>query len=246
MKDTVEMIITEIKKGRSIMLDINGDGKLILDELCDKAKAAGAIYFKGIEKSAYYKSEYTPPFKKFEELKKLILCVNAVKGLRKEFCGVVMLDISEWLGHENDDYFSILLKFLYDKKDFWKCIFVVNSADEWEKKKIFGTIIKILRCGIVTDSLYDLGITKKIINETVSRQNVKITPLGEAILCKLNKENRWSEQETENIVIDIICESTENIIDKSTVLNYFRSPTCIYKGFYNIRADKERSFNREQ
>lgn len=77
--------------------------------------------------TVYYRMPYVPIFdKEFYELKKLQVAIRE-KDFYEENNIVVAIDFSEWIGHESDSYFISTLRFLYDHKDKWKYVFVLNE-----------------------------------------------------------------------------------------------------------------------
>lgn len=61
----------------------------------------------------------------------------------------IIINLSEWLGHEKEDYFIISTKFFYDMSSRWKYIFTINSKDVdaindmyilFRSYKMFGTL----------------------------------------------------------------------------------------------------------
>lgn len=79
---------------------------------------------------------YTPMYQDFMELKKLQLKLrSSAAAMGRKVCAV--LDISEWIGHEKEDYFTIMLKYLHDKRDRMSYVFTVGKADEKQAMDIF-------------------------------------------------------------------------------------------------------------
>jgi len=140
MENLIFNITTELSKGRCILLDMPSDCQYILGKICEEAENSQSINFEGIEKGVFHHSEYTSPCNKFKEIKKIILNTNAAKGLTNEFSGILMIDITEWLNHECESYFSILLKFLHDKNKYWKYVFVVTSDDSRKKERLHKSV----------------------------------------------------------------------------------------------------------
>lgn len=58
-----------------------------------------------------------PPCEKFGKLRSLILLIQEATGLRTNFHGIVALDTSEWVGREQEEYFIVTLKYLFDHSD---------------------------------------------------------------------------------------------------------------------------------
>lgn len=100
----------------------------------------------GMEQSkcVYFKMPYTAPCDKFQDLRRLILRVREATGMRAGFDGVVAVDVSEWLGHEKEQYFNVLLKFLYDHRDTWHACLVVQSCAESRLERLLSECLMIM------------------------------------------------------------------------------------------------------
>lgn len=84
--------------------------------------------FAGKEPCVYFKLPYIPPCEPFKELRRLILRIRESTGLRANFQGVIAIEVSEWIGHEREEYFTVLLKYLYDHRSFWRITTVLNGC----------------------------------------------------------------------------------------------------------------------
>lgn len=228
MKNLISNIAVELSKGRSVMLDSPSDCKYILGKICEEAATSQAVIFEGIEKGVFHCSEYTSPCNKFKEIKRIILNTNAAKGLNKEFSGILMIDITEWLSHESENHFSVLLKFLHDKNKYWKYVFVVDTDDCRKKERLYNEILKILRCSIVTDKSSGLNIIKEVIDKIANHENVVFETSAEEKLISCCSENNLNEHFIENLVMDIIVETPTWLINSDDIQKYFESPSCIY------------------
>lgn len=59
-----------------------------------------------------------------------MLCIRENTGLRANFRGVVAIEVAQWLGHEKEEYLTVLLKYLYDHRDLWLTVLVLNSETD--------------------------------------------------------------------------------------------------------------------
>jgi hypothetical protein len=71
-----------------------------------------------------FKMRYTPPYEKFKELKSFQLKTKYRPF--KPRCEYVAVDISEWVGHEDEEYFETAMKFFHDHNDV-KYVFTVGN-----------------------------------------------------------------------------------------------------------------------
>lgn len=100
----------------------------LIRKLADETQAAHPSSFAGNVPCVYYKLPYVPPCNQFQDLRRLILLVLENTGLRANFHGIVALEVTEWVGHEKDDYFTRLLKYLFDHSDHWHSALVLKNC----------------------------------------------------------------------------------------------------------------------
>ena len=96
------------------------------------------------------KLSYVPPYESFEDIKTLQLRLfdsPYIKG--RNICCV--LDISEWIGHENEEYFAVLLKYFHDHRSRLEYIFTVGCCSEDDAKQLYFRLRCYLRGSIATD-----------------------------------------------------------------------------------------------
>lgn len=103
------------------------------------------------EPVVYYRLHYTPCNKEFMELKQIIDMLNHAKGLQENYDGIMILDLTEYLGHEQEEYFTVLMKWLYDmanavnlKVQF--CLTTNNNRDS--EAKIYGKILEYIEADL--------------------------------------------------------------------------------------------------
>ena len=101
-----------------------------MERLAEQAFQKHPERFRGRQPYAFCRVRYVPPCERFPELRRLILCVKEVTGLRAEFRGIMAAEVSEWLGREEEEYFTVLLKYLYDHRDIWQGWLVVRNCPE--------------------------------------------------------------------------------------------------------------------
>lgn len=104
------------------------EAESLIKVLADEEKNRVPHTFAGKESCVYFKLPYIPPCEPFKELRRLILRIHENTGLRANFRGVVAIEVSEWIGHEREEYFTVLLKYLYDHRSFWRIATVLNGC----------------------------------------------------------------------------------------------------------------------
>lgn len=123
--------IQPFRKGLYQLAVINTDlveAESLIKKMAEEEKINNPHAFAGKEACVYFKMPYIPPCDPFKELRRLILRIHENTGLRANFKGVVAIEVSEWIGHEREDYFSVLLKYLYDHRSFWRIAVILNNC----------------------------------------------------------------------------------------------------------------------
>lgn len=109
-----------------------------------QAKARFPERFAGPKDCFSFELRYVAPFgKSFRELKRLQGEAAAAAGRRDEFRGYITLNLSDYLTHENEAYFTITLQFLADMSDTWKYILLVDSGNSRQASALIGRILSI-------------------------------------------------------------------------------------------------------
>ena len=100
----------------------------------------------GSERPIYYRSRYTAPYEDFLELKNLLLLVRSMDDVNAE--NIVAVDLSEWIGHEQEEYLTVMLKYLHDRRSHWKYVFTVGSCGMEDAAKLYVRL-KTYLCGSI-------------------------------------------------------------------------------------------------
>ncbi len=115
------------------------------EELVDKQAEGFPDRFSGRRRLIPFKLRYVPPFDKgFTELKRLQGVAADYAGFSDEYRGCIAIDLSEYLAHENELYFDISLKFLYDMSDYWGYVFLIDNDNERETRAMLGKLFSIM------------------------------------------------------------------------------------------------------
>lgn len=121
------------------MKNTSNDFTLFISETSDDTMA---MEFVGKDKSLLkYKIPYAMPYENYDGIRKLQLKYQQEGYFCKEDVWA-LLDISEWIGHDEEDFFDITLKYLYDHRSDMKFLFVVHG---YTKKECLPLYLK-LRC----------------------------------------------------------------------------------------------------
>lgn len=141
--------------------------------------------FAGLEPCVYVKMPYVRPCDSFQELRRLILRVREKTGLRADFKGIVAIEATQWLGHEREEYFTVLLKYLYDHRDTWQAVMVLSRCSDAQLDRFRWACV---RC--ITPKTVQLRLFEKpeplmgLLREALGKRGVRISPEAAAELAK--------------------------------------------------------------
>lgn len=117
----------------------------------------------------YHKLAYTPVYEDFDQLKKFQIKLHNSPALIGKTVHAA-IDISEWIGHEDEDYFTVALKFFHDKRSRIRYIFTVGANDESKVSKLFFKLRCYLGGKTVID---DTFMNKESLAKYISSQCVE-------------------------------------------------------------------------
>ena len=126
---------------------------LLITEVPDNDRAAETTAPAGQE-IMYYKLRYSLPYSDFGGLRTMqVKLRRTAYGKGKRVTAVI--DLSEWLGHENDEYLDITMKFLHDKRSRMDYIFTVGDASAEKTEKLMRSARKYMRGIVVRDDTFN-------------------------------------------------------------------------------------------
>lgn len=225
--------IPVFRKGIHQLTLINTDlseAESLVRELAEEEKNREPREFAGMTSCVYFKMPYVQPCDSFRELRRLILRVRENTGLRADFKGIVAIEATEWLGHEKDAYFTVLLKYLYDHRDTWRAAFILNHATPAQ----FQRFTSACAC-YVTPRMFDVRVFSdrdrlcRLIHESFRNQCAGISLSAAEILAeamgKAELKNSRSLTLIERTTAELIAwgEGTPEV-DSARVRDYLTSP----------------------
>lgn len=84
--------------------------------------------------------DYCPPQSGFGEIERFQRAVNAAKGFRNEYRGIVFVDLDEWVDHFEEKHFKAFMEYISDNSDEWMVVLSVSRGDN-EKLAAFEAFI---------------------------------------------------------------------------------------------------------
>lgn len=127
------------------------------------------------------KLAYVPPYEQFNEIKLMQLTIREKCGLSSDEGSLVCVDISEWAGHEAEEYFNFFLKFAYDHRERWKYILTVDNCVPELSRRLFLAIRMYLNGSL---SLIDRWSGLSALASSL-QQNINIDQKAAALLAEL-------------------------------------------------------------
>ena len=133
----------------------------------------------GTERVLLFKAAYCPPYEKLEEIKKLQLAYHRAL-MRREGEVRVAVEITEWQGHEWEEYFFILLKFLSDHGEMHPWL-VLTSVKGESYVEALRAIRRISFCQLLPDEVfrYNAEMSDYI------RRNARVSDGAAAVLSEV-------------------------------------------------------------
>lgn len=152
------------------------EAESLIKVLADEEKKRVPQTFAGKESCVYFKLPYIPPCDPFKELRRLILRIRENTGLRANFHGVIAIEVTEWIGHEREEYFTVLLKYLYDHRTFWRIATVLNGCTPNQINRYLSCCSKYITPRLFTINVFgDHDTLCSLIQNEFTKQNRRIT-----------------------------------------------------------------------
>ncbi len=112
--------------------------------LISEMKSSHPEKFEGNKDYVIFELRYAAPFdKSFHELKRLQGTASEAAGRRSEFKGYIVIDMSSWLTHHNEEYLNKALLFLVDMSEYWKYIFLVDNQNTKAARELASKILSV-------------------------------------------------------------------------------------------------------
>lgn len=206
------------------------EAESLIRMLAEEARRRKPGTFAGKTSCVYFKFPYVPPCEQFRELRHLILRIRENTGLRANFRGVVAIEMDEWIGHEREEYFTVLLKYLYDHRTYWRIAAILNRCTTSQINRFLTCCSTYMTprqfplhifedrdvlCGLIQNRFRGNG-------RNITREGVGL--LADALALPELKDAR-SLTLIERVVDEVIClcESMQNI-SAGAVRNYLLTP----------------------
>lgn len=158
--------------------------ELLVRNIAENVCEAYPECFQGETAMVFFRIRYTPPYEKFTELKRLILQIRQATGIRSRFRGMVCIDASEYRGHEEEEYFTVLLKYLYDNSGNDAVVFVCSQYSELEIKRLTGICMKYYSVHRETLLFFKEDRLNEVIRSVCERANISVNAEGLKLIAE--------------------------------------------------------------
>lgn len=181
----------------------------ITKEISEKASALAPECFDAQTKYFIYKLQYQPPYVKvsdFCEIKSLQVEAISKVRFKDEYNGYIGLDISEWIGHCEEEHFINCVLALQKMSPHWKYVFFADSTlnDDDIKKTVDLIKSEIWTKELDADSFFSHKIADKLSKELKEKHNIKLALSSQKIIKDIFKsDNEISSKTISNIATDI-------------------------------------------
>ncbi|MCM1365019.1 MAG: hypothetical protein NC122_10730 [Faecalibacterium sp.] len=221
----------------------NNDKKMesFMKQLSSEAAELSPNNFDAETPYFFFIFKYQPPYDKFKELKRLQTEAISNTRFKSEYNGFIAIDISEWLGHTDEEYFQAAMCFLRDMSQHWKYVFYVDGAcDTAITEKAAEDIGKFIRAQTLSiDSIVlDSDLTDRLATELKDTYDKDLS-VGMSYLIK-NAFHRHSNMP--DSIVALLAEdmamyfSTKKQIDCSAFIEYIFDP-CTYARTFMSEED---------
>lgn len=172
-----------------ILLGTTGAMPADADIIISKMKSSRPEMFEGNKDYFTFELRYTAPFdKSFHELKRLQGTAAEAAGRRSDFKGYVVIDMSSWLTHHNDEYLNKALLFLSDMSECWKYIFLVDNQNAKAARELVGKVLSVFFCDHIPCVVKEEDVKrsfKDCVNDICKAQGVICSPPVKVFLQEL-------------------------------------------------------------
>lgn len=215
--------------------------EILIRRIADELWDAYEDRFSGDIPAVFYKLRYTPPYGEFRDIRKLILQIRKATGIRSDFKGLIALDVSEYRGHEDEEYFTIFLKYLYDNSIDRRILFVCSQYTEPEVTRLYNACVRYFPIQKEKLMVYSGKMLSDLIKTAFSRQHIEITLGGITRLATYLQSQEIfphrSIQLIERLPHEILQANPDitrrNVVDEKNIVEYFRksdSSICMMIG----------------
>lgn len=204
--------------------------ELLVKELAEEARKAAPKDFAGEAPCVFFKLQYTAPCESFTELRRLILEVRSKTGLRANYKGIVAIDMSEWINHEREIFFSIVLKYLYDHRAIWQPVMLLRDCSIGQVQHFLRSCALYLTPKVVDQNIFtnDERLEFRVM-ECFSKKGYTLRREARKLLVEQLRSDRYAKARSLTLLERVADELVMGFegkkeITESQVRKYFQNP----------------------
>ena len=204
-----------------IMTNAYTDIDSIIKEISEKASAIAPECFDAETKYFIYKLQYQPPYVKipeFLEIKNLQIEAISKTRFKDEYNGYIGIDISEWIGHSEEEHFMNCILSLRKMSPHWKYVFFADESlnNEDIKKTVDFIKSEIWTKELEIDFFSNSKITDRLSEEMKEKHNIKKAFFENKILKATNSRECYVFTGEDRL--NIILYKPEEMFDLKTII----------------------------
>ncbi len=181
--------------------------------------------FSGEQPCFTFDLRYVPPFDKdFRELKRLQGTAAQFAGRRDAFRGCIILDVSEYLRHENEFYFDVILSFLRDQTDCWRYIFPIPDENHAAASALVRRLLSIPRSTVAEQPVDARFYHNSFLRDACAACGVICQPLAHGFLEDALTAGICTREAATVMLQDLaLCSGSDRTISMNTLRAYLAS-----------------------
>ncbi len=132
------------------------------------------LEFYGTVKCFEYYLEYVPDKTNFHEIDKLAEKIRDAAGFRSEYRGLLSVDVTEWIGHFQEENFINVLKYLSSMEDDIMFIFQIPNYHRQSVEELMQLLILYFRLEVIEMKLPDSSDLATYITHEISEYGLNL------------------------------------------------------------------------
>ena len=202
-----------------------------IESIVHDAKVQHPEQFEGNKDWFAFELRYSESFdKEFKELKRLQGTAAEAAGRRDEFRGYIVINLSSYLNHHDEDYLKKFILFLIDMSDCWKYIFMVDDQNARSARELVGKVLEFfihdnLRCRVSEEK--EEKPAADLVDVICKERGISCTLQVKRMLCSMLDQNFSSEQIT--ALLTEISWYSDKCINKDTVETFLSGQDSAFR-----------------
>ena len=203
------------------------NGVEIAEQLADEAKQIIPDLFNGTEPVFSFQLRYCPPYQSFLELKRLQTEAIYHTHFKDEYRGLIQLDMSEWVGHADEEYFSrITIPFLSDMTSEWHYIFCFDGLTCGED--MLSILQETFWCKDISDQAQNLEKKSSVI-EVLQKEGITFIGKAPLIIKRAVESVSLQSDMMPTLIRDIQSFfGQKSVLTEDDLVNYLKSDTYMH------------------